>query len=150
MSFATEIKNEISLLDFSLQENIVELSGFVRNNGIKTIDNISLQLENPKVVRRIVSLFKDLFDVNVEVIQANKVNFNRRVVLNLVINQKVDTILKKLMVVDQDLTFLKSPKDYYIDGEDNARSYLRGVFLASGSVNDPKTSRYHLEFWVEY
>ena len=28
------------------------------------------------------------------------------------------------------------------------RGYLRGVFLSSGSINDPKTSRYHLEFLI--
>ena len=28
------------------------------------------------------------------------------------------------------------------------RAYLRGTFLSVGSVNDPKKSRYHLEFMV--
>ncbi len=27
------------------------------------------------------------------------------------------------------------------------RSYLRGAFMASGSVNNPETSRYHLEIF---
>ena len=26
------------------------------------------------------------------------------------------------------------------------RAYLRGLFIISGSINDPKKSRYHLEF----
>ena len=150
MSFTTEIKNEVSLLDFSLLENTVELSGFVRNNGIKTKSEILLQLENPKVARRIISLFKELFDVNVEVIQVNKVNFSKKVILNLKIVEKVETILKTLMVIDDDGSYLERPKDYFMDGEDSARSYLRGAFLASGSINDPKKSRYHLEFLVDY
>ncbi|MCZ3394542.1 DNA-binding protein WhiA, partial [Enterococcus faecium] len=29
-------------------------------------------------------------------------------------------------------------------------SYLRGAFLASGSVNNPETSRYHLEIYSLY
>ena len=29
------------------------------------------------------------------------------------------------------------------------RAYLRGLFLVTGSINDPKTSRYHLEFLVD-
>ena len=29
------------------------------------------------------------------------------------------------------------------------RAYLRGVFLSCGSINDPKKSRYHLEFIVD-
>ena len=30
------------------------------------------------------------------------------------------------------------------------RSYLRGAFMASGSVNNPETSRYHLEIYSIY
>ncbi|MCG4778779.1 DNA-binding protein WhiA, partial [Eggerthella lenta] len=30
------------------------------------------------------------------------------------------------------------------------RSYLRGAFLAGGSVNNPETSRYHLEIYSLY
>ena len=30
------------------------------------------------------------------------------------------------------------------------RSYLRGAFMASGSVNNPETSRYHLEIYSTY
>ena len=30
------------------------------------------------------------------------------------------------------------------------RSYLRGAFLAGGSVNNPETSRYHLEIYSMY
>ena len=28
-------------------------------------------------------------------------------------------------------------------------AFLKGVFLSSGSINDPKTSRYHLEFMID-
>src|SRR5699024_1121208 len=30
------------------------------------------------------------------------------------------------------------------------KSYLRGAFLAGGSVNSPETSRYHLEIYSSY
>ena len=38
------------------------------------------------------------------------------------------------------------PKNYIIDDSDLKRAYLRGLFMAAGSINDPKKSRYHLEF----
>jgi len=34
--------------------------------------------------------------------------------------------------------------------QQRARSYLRGAFLAGGSVNNPETSRYHLEIYTLY
>ena len=32
--------------------------------------------------------------------------------------------------------------------EKEIRAYLRGVFLTCGSINDPKTSRYHMELFI--
>ena len=53
MSFTMEIKNEIALLDFSYELNMVFLAAFVRNNGEKSLDKIVLTIENPKIVRKI-------------------------------------------------------------------------------------------------
>ena len=53
------------------------------------------------------------------------------------------------MVFDEDGKYLSVPKSYFLDGEDLKRAYLRGLFLAKGSVNDPKKSRYHLEFLID-
>ena len=33
---------------------------------------------------------------------------------------------------------------------DQKRAYLRGAFLAGGSVNNPETSSYHLEIYSLY
>ena len=33
--------------------------------------------------------------------------------------------------------------------EEEIRAYLRGAFLSKGSINDPKTARYHLEYLIE-
>ena len=35
----------------------------------------------------------------------------------------------------------------FLDDDAKVRSYLRGAFLATGSVNNPETSRYHLEIY---
>ena len=40
-------------------------------------------------------------------------------------------------------------KSYLYDDSELLRAYLRGVFLSVGSINDPKKSRYHLEFLVD-
>ena len=38
----------------------------------------------------------------------------------------------------------------FLDDDAKVRSYLRGAFLATGSVNNPETSRYHLEIYSLY
>ena len=36
-----------------------------------------------------------------------------------------------------------------IQDDEMRRSYLRGAFLAGGSVNNPETSSYHLEIFLK-
>ena len=149
MSFTTEIKNEICSNDFSKLENICMLSAFVRNNASYNNENIIILSENPKVVRKIFTIFKDLYDINPVIVQGKSNNFNKKSYYNTIIHEKIDLILKDLMVFDEDGKYLSVPKSYFLDGEDLKRAYLRGLFLAKGSINDPKKSRYHLEFLID-
>ena len=41
------------------------------------------------------------------------------------------------------------PSESLLSDEELVRAYLRGVFMVSGSLNNPKTSRYHLEFLID-
>ena len=49
----------------------------------------------------------------------------------------------------KDNKYLNIPLEYITSDDDLLRAYLRGLFLVTGSINDPKTSRYHLEFLVD-
>ena len=149
MSFTTEIKNEICLNNFSKLESICMLSGFLRNNAVINDKEIVILSENPKVIRKIFSLFKELYDINPVIYQGKSHNFNNKSYYNIFISEKIDLILKDLMIFDESGERLLVPYDYFLDSEDLKRAYLRGAFLARGSINDPKKSRYHLEFLVE-
>lgn len=149
MSFTTEIKNEICLNNFSKLESICMLSGFLRNNAVINDKEIVILSENPKVIRKIFSLFKELYDINPVISQGKSHNFNNKSYYNIFISEKVSFILKDLMIFDESGERLLVPHDYFLDSEDLKRAYLRGAFLARGSINDPKKSRYHLEFLVE-
>ncbi len=143
MSFTTEIKNEICSNDYSKLENICLLSGFVRNNAMIEDGKLVFISENLKVVRKVFTLFKELFDVNITYEQARGSNLSKKSIYNIYIEDKIDNIVNTLMFNSSSLP------DYFLDGDDLKRSYLRGAFLAKGSINDPKKSRYHLEFLVE-
>ncbi len=149
MSFTTEIKNEICLNNFSKLESICMLSGFLRNNAVINDKEIVILSENPKVIRKIFSLFKELYDINPVISQGKSHNFNNKSYYNIFISEKVSFILKDLMIFDESGERLLVPYDYFLDSDDLKRAYLRGAFLARGSINDPKKSRYHLEFLVE-
>ena len=149
MSFTTEIKNEICSNDYSKLENIALLSGYVRNNAVLEDGKIVILSENLKVVRKIFTLFKELFDVTLSYSQIKGNNLSKKSYYNVFADEKVDSILKSLMYFDENGNVLYIPKEYFLDSDDLKRAYLRGAFLAKGSINDPKKSRYHLEFLVD-
>ena len=146
MSFTTTVKNEILNIESSNTEKIAELSGFVRSNIKLNNDIIELTTENAKVAKRIYLLFKSLYGIDVLIEQKKIANFSRKKVFLISISNKVDEILSDLSVMDSDKIFIDNPKEYIVDSIEDKKAYLRGTFLSKGSINDPKTSQYHLEF----
>lgn len=149
MSFTTTIKEEISRIDNTRSESISELSGFLRNNGSCTDTTIDLLTENATVAKRIYKLIKDIYDVTCEIENRKSVNFSKNNLYLIMVNDKVDFILKDLSVIDDYGNILEEPSNYILGSEEEIRAYLRGAFLSKGSINDPKTARYHLEFLIE-
>ena len=149
MSFTTTIKEEISRIDNTKSESIAELSGFMRNNGNYNDTTIDLVSENATVVKRIYKLCKDLYDITCEIETRKGNNFSKNNLYLIMINDKVDFILKDLSIIDEHGEYLPKPASYIADSEAEMRAYLRGSFLTKGSINDPKTSRYHLEYLID-
>ena len=136
MSFTSTVKNEVSKLEINNIEKIAELNAILANNAILEDNIIKITTENASVSRRIFNLIKDLYHVIPNIIVRRSLNFNKKYLYILHIKNKNIDISNKI------------PEDYIIDDDESVRAYLRGVFLMSGSINDPKTSRYHLEFLV--
>ncbi len=147
MTFSTEVKNEITKLESSRLEYISELSALVRNSAIID-DTIKIVIENNAVARRAYKLLKEIYDVNPSITIRKRIGINKGYSYILEIKKRIGDILMDLSIMDKGL-FLNIPKSYIYDDEDTKRAYLRGVFISTGSINDPKTSRYHLEFIVD-
>jgi len=146
MSFSTDIKNEVTRLDSNREELISELSAIVRNSAV--IDkSIVITIENNSVARRIFKLFKNVYDIT-PIVTVRKKYFNNGYSYILDIRNKIDLILDDLSIVTGG-KYMEIPSDYIYSDDDLVRAYLRGVFLSSGSINDPKTSKYHLELLVD-
>ena len=133
MSFTSNVKNEVSKLEINEIEKIAELEAIIANSVVE--DNlIKITTENASVSRRIFSLIKDVYKVIPSIIVRRSLNFNKKYLY--ILQVKIKTDINKI------------PQNYVIDDDESKRSYLRGLFLMTGSINDPKTSRYHLEFLV--
>ncbi len=136
MSFTSEVKEEVTKLDLDNADKISELSGIMQNN----YNEIKVQTESNSVARRVYSLIKDLFNVSAKVTLRRGYNYNKKILYIVEVLENVDGILKSLGIKND------VPEEFIWADEDLIRAYLRGVFLTSASINDPKTSRYHLEF----
>lgn len=142
MSFTSIVKNELSKLELNRLEAITELSAILKNNAL--IDNaIKVTTENSSVARHIFNLVKELYNISSKITVRRGYNYQKNYIYILEINSKVDLILNDLSLNNN------IPNSYIIDDDILTRIYLRGVFIACGSINDPKKSRYHLEFIVD-
>lgn len=148
MSFATNVKNEITKFEGTATENIALLSGFVRNNGTITKNKIDLITENSTIVKKVYQLFKDIYHISLEINTQKNNNLSKKNLYRLTAEGDVESILEDLSVI-KDGIYLETPQDYIASEEEEIRCYLMGAFLAKGSINDPKTARYHLEFLIE-
>ena len=147
MSFTSDVKNEISKRRTDKIEYISELSAIFRNIA-EIGETVKLTTESSSLARRIYDLIKLLYDVNIIVTVRRGYNFSKKYIYILEIKRKKEYILEDLNIVIKN-KYLNIPNQYLLDDENSLRAYLRGLFLAVGSVNDPKTSRYHLEFVVD-
>ena len=148
MSFSYEIKSEVARLDSVRTENITELSAIIRNSA-KIDKSIIITIENSAIARRIFKLIKDIYDITPVITVRKRYSFNKGLSYILDIKEKNGQILKDLSILDEQGNYLNIPKDYIIEDEEEVRAYLRGLFMCVGSINDPKTSRYHLELLVD-
>lgn len=148
MSFAINIKNEITKYEGTKTENIAFLSGFVRNNGNVSLTRIELITENSSIAKKIYQLFKDIYNIQADINTIKNNNLSKKKLYRIEITEQVKKILEDLSIYEND-HYLEIPKDYIVAEEEEQRCYLMGAFLSKGSINDPKTARYHLELLIE-
>ena len=142
MSFTSDVKNEVSKLDHERVETMAELSVILKNSAVIS-DKINITTENASVARYVFSAIKEVYGISSKITVRNGYNYTKSYVYILEITKKVDSIVKDLSL-DTNI-----PKSYIIDDDLSKRAYLRGLFISCGSINDPKKSRYHLEFFVD-
>ena len=147
MSYTVTIKEEIVKEESTESELIAELSGYIRNNGIISKDKITMTTENYCIVERIINGIKDIFDVTSKVEEIENLNFSKNVLYQITIKDDLNNILKTLGIKENN-KYLETVPNYIVGANEEIRGYLRGVFLSSGSINDPKKSRYHMELLI--
>ena len=81
MSYASDVKKELTMLEVHPEHAKAELAALIRLNGtLKQTHNhirVTIQTENAAIARRIYSLIKDLFDVQAEISVRRRMKLNK-------------------------------------------------------------------------
>ena len=147
MSYTIRIKEEISKIESTPSELIAELSGYIRNNSIIEDNLIKLTTENKFCIDHILESMKNTFDINGKIENIVNLNFSKKPLFQISFPIK-NNLLKQLGIENENNQFLETVPNYIVGGNEEIRGYLRGVFASVGSINDPKTSRYHMELMI--
>lgn len=155
MSYASQVKKELTNLEVHPEHARAELSALIRMNGSLSLAQhhfiLNIQTENPAIARRIYSLLHQLYTVDSELVVRRKMKLQKNKQYIVRLRKHVQAILADLRIVQKDSFQIRTDISEDIwSSQQRARSYLRGAFLAGGSVNNPETSRYHLEIYTLY
>lgn len=155
MTFASEVKKECTLLEVHREHAKAELTALIRMNGALSIYQqnfvLNIQSENAAIARRIYSLLKDHYQVEGELIVRRKMKLKKNNVYIVRTRVQVREILEDLNILDMlGIGLDTKVSDEIKRNDQKVRSYLRGAFLAGGSVNNPEASNYHLEIYSSY
>jgi hypothetical protein len=154
MSFAAQTKKELTMIESAPCCELAELSALIRMNGTVQVSNrkvvLDVSTENAAIARRIFTLLKRRFGVQAELLVRKKMRLKKNNVYIVRIPSMVEEILSKLSIVSEGFVFRQGIDKNIVRKACCKRAYLRGAFLAGGSVNDPEGSSYHLEIATQY
>ncbi len=148
MSYAYDCKEELTHVKISFnQESLTILEAIVHNGFEITLsgfNKIKLKYEtrsNP-IIRFVIKLLLTNFpNIKYELYQKQIMRFDKPTLFVIEINEDSDILVGSFNLLD-DKT---NDRSIILTNLELKKAYLRGVFITNGSVNDPKTSNYHLE-----
>ncbi|AIQ61947.1 sporulation regulator WhiA [Paenibacillus stellifer] len=154
MSFAALTKKELTMIENGPCCDKAEMSALIRMNGSVQLSSkrivLDISTENAAIARRIYSLLKKYYQVHTELLVRKKMRLKKNNVYIVRIPARVEEILNDLKIVSQGFVFNDGIDESIVRKNCCKRAYLRGAFMAGGSVNNPEGSSYHLEIASMY
>ena len=148
ISFTQQVKEEIASLDYSEERKRAILSAFIKINGVLHLNSegeiISFSSENAKTVKFLYTCLNDLYGISPKISYLKGMRFKKNIRYQISLtNNAID------ITDDLNVNFFDGKISKHIAfNDDTIGGYLSGAFLASGSVNSPQSSNYHLEIKV--
>lgn len=152
MSYSLVTKNELARVTGQRPCcRLAELAALIKMDGSIQFSGggqatIDIMTENAAVARKIFSLVKTLFGLQTEVMVQKKTRLrkNNIYLVRIPSQNGIDGILGSLGVAEEPDRLTQRVQVELVRRDCCRRSFLRGVFLGGGSVNNPEGT-YHLE-----
>ncbi|MDQ0902792.1 DNA-binding protein WhiA [Paenibacillus sp. V4I7] len=122
---------------------MIRMNGSVQLTSQRVVLDIST--ENAAIARRIYTLIKKTYKLHTELLVRKKMRLKKNNVYIVRVPGQVQELLSDLKIVSEGFIFTTGINKEIIRGNCCKRAYLRGAFMAGGSVNNPEGSSYHLE-----
>ena len=144
VSFTQKVKEELCSIPFSDEHLRAFLAAFIKVNGHLAIRDgksmIVCKTENAKIAKYIYHSIDRIYGITPRFSYSKEMNFKKRITYSVIIDEG------DYIIGDLEISFIEGKIAKNIVSTDDAISgYVSGAFLASGSVNSPKNSNYHLE-----
>ncbi|HET7616509.1 MAG TPA: DNA-binding protein WhiA, partial [Bacillales bacterium] len=150
MSFAAETKKELTNVKASGNRARAELAALIRMNGTISFGGgrtvLDISTENAAIARHIFELIKVVRTTPVELLVRKKMRLKKNNVYIVRISHDARPLLKDLKIIDEHFSFTREISPDLVKTKKQKQAYLRGAFLAGGSLNHPESS-YHLEIF---
>lgn len=155
MSFSKEVKEELSRqISTARHCQIAELSAMISLCGrvVITEDDrylLKIHTENLTVARKYFTLIQKTFNINTEISIKRNTYLKKSKVFTLIVKDHdvVIKILQATKLIDEDKEIrenLSVRNNLIIQNTCCKRAFIRGAFLAAGSMSDPEKT-YHFE-----
>jgi len=149
MSFASNTKSELLTLSADKCCTLAELSALLRLNGSINLSSDGLRIEfqttNIQIARKVIKSTKELYLTEVDIISKKQMKLKKNDIYIIIIRNKANEIINELGLMNSNESFFHGIDETLILKECCKKAYLRGAFLASGSINSPLSTSYHLE-----
>ena len=148
MSFTSEVKNQICKDEVDANASKAQLCALFQIRASLHMNwqgmYLSFQSENATIAKHVFQLLKQNYHVDPRLAVLKKMQLKKNNIYRIQVYEKAEEILQDLQIMT-DTGLHTTPRSKMIRSEKMARAYLQGCFLASGSINDPKTTNYHME-----
>lgn len=113
--------------------------------------SVTATFENAAVVRKALRLLKKEFQYTPQIIAEQTERLGRRRRYSLILDNQgnAERILMELELMTRGYILEGGISSNLVKAECCRAAYLRGAFLARGSITDPRKKNYHLEFVTE-